>query len=365
MKKLLALISALIMLAAALPALAEDAPDMAALCPAAPITLAEYTALFTQMMEACVDPEYSQYATWKVATLPDGSIVATDGVTIGGVAIVSVTVEGAYVKRIRVAWPYDGTNAQEAFNFYSSWCVIAAVPVRMRDGLTFDDALAAVESDFTAVMHKTSARDVVPVAGMEAQMGRTTGEGAAVTMTYTFHQEPAKLPQPAGGDLTVTSATAYMAAFEADFLALMGEPLIWTNPEEWLGATLIAGDSLMDIPALMIVDDQLAMLMVSMPMYEDNPGLNHDTMRAFAQLALVPLLKAGGMSPEEAEAAWAQWVTEAHFPALLVSAQSGTPCTTTFHGFRVMISMEDDRFSLSLASPLVRELDIPEGDVTE
>lgn len=363
-----ALLAALLILCALTPALAEEtaeAPDLAALYPAAPITLADYTELYTQMMTEYVDPEYARNTAWHLVSLPDGSIVLTDGIHFEGIFVISLTVEGPYVKSIRVSWPYDGTNAQEAFNFYSSWCVIAAAPLAMRDGTPFTDAVSIIAADLERVMHARSALETHTVCGMEARMGRTTGEYGTVTMTYTFHREPEALPRPSGDDLTAVSAQAYMQALDAYYLGLMGEPFVWTNPEDWLGGTLVAGDCLGDIPALMIIEDKLAMLMVSMPRYPDDIQGDCDTMHVFARLCCLPLLTASGMTTEQAEAAWALWVEESHFPALLSSALTGTPCTTWFYGFPVQVDADGERISFTMFTSLAGQLIIPEGEMTE
>ena len=365
---LTALLAALITLCTMTPALAEApeaAPDVTQLYPAAPITLAEYTALYTSAMEEFIDPAYGEYAVWHLAALPDGTVVLTDGLHSNGTYVLALTVEGPYVKSIRVSRPADDANAQQNASMFFSWCVMAATPIPMRDGVPFADAMNIAHAGLLGVIYATDAPEARAVCGMQAEMVTTSGPDGTLTMTYTFHREPEPLPRPAGADLTTVSAQGYMQALDAYFLSQMGEPFAWTIPEEFMGGTLVAGDCLADIPALLIADDQLAMLMVSMPRYRDDLQGDYDTMRAFSRLCCLPILTAGGMTPEEAEAAWAVWVEESHFPALLTSALSGTPCTTWFYGFPMQMDADGERVNLTLFTPTAGKLILPEGEMTE
>lgn len=363
LRRILCAVMALCLLLSALPAAAEDAPDMAALYPAAPITLADYTTLYTQMMTDYVDPAYAEKTGWHLVRLPDGAVVVTDGVEKNGVYNVCLTVEGSYVTSIRVAWPYDGTNAQEAFDMYSSFCIMAAMPLALREGMPFEDAMAIVWDNLMAVMNSTSALDVTPVCGMQAQMGRTTGEYGAVTMTYTFHQPAAHLPAPSGKDLTGISAQGYMSALDAYGLSLTDAPLRWTQPEEWLGCTLIAVDSLGDAPALLIREDRIALLSTLTPPLPDDPTEAFHMAKAMTFLTLVPILMADGMTQEEAIAAIEAWWIEAHFTSRLASTLAGTHNGTTFYGYTLHTRLrEDGSFLLQLQTPLTEQIDFSQAD---
>ena len=362
--RILSALLALMLLCA--PALADDAPDASAY-PALPLTVDEYTTLYTGAMTGFVDPHYSEYAVWHLVQQEDGSVVLTDGIGFDGVYIVKLHIEGAYVKSIVVSYPYDGTNAQENYEMFRSWGVIAATPVYMRDGLSFYDALSAADKDFVALASRTNVWDVIPVCGMEAQWSRTTGENGAVHITYTFHQEPAAIGQPTGDDLTAVSAGGYMRALDDFAGGMLDQRLIWTDPEEWLGCTLYAVDSLGDTPALMVRDDLISTLMVSIPMYPGDPQESFTAMQAFAYLSMMPVLTASGMTGEEAEAAFDRWETESHWRTLLASALSGTDCRTEFFGFDLRLSAdrEANRFTLHLITDRYWEIELPAEEASE
>lgn len=350
------------------PAMAEETPDTSAFT-AFPLTVDEYTTLYTQAMTEFVDPQYSEYAVWRLVQLEDGSVVLTDGVGFDGVYIVKLNIEGAYVKSIVVSYPYDGTDAQENYEMFRTWAVMAATPVYMRDGLSFYDSLTAADKDFVAFAHRTDAWDVIPVCGMEATLSRTTGEHDAVHMTYTFHRDPAPLERPSGDDLTGISAEGYMRALDDFAGGLLGEELVWTLPEEWLGCTLYAVDSLSDAPALMVMDDQIAVIMVALDMYPDDPQGNFDAMKVFSYLTMTPLLMAQGLTPEEAEEAYDRWEYESCWRALIASALSGTACRTEFYGFDVRLAAypedETPHFSLHLITDRYWEIEAPEEEGSE
>lgn len=331
--------------------------------PAQPITLAEYTALYTQMMNTYVDPTYADKTGWHLVRLPDGSVVVTDGVSSGGVYAVALTVEGSYIKSIRVAWPYDGTNTQQVYDLYTSMCIMAAMPLAMRDGTPFEEAMTVVWDDLTGVLNSRSANDVTPVCGMQAEMGRTTGEYGAVTMTYTFHQPAQPLPAPAGTDLTGISAEGYMAALDEYGLSLTDTPLIWTQPEEWLGCTLIGVDNFGDTPALLIRDDRIALLTTLTPPLPDDPTEAFTMTKAMTYLTLVPILVTDGMTEEEAITAIEVWWTEAHFTARLASTLAGTANKTTFYGYDLYTRLlEDGSIRLQLHTPLTSQIDFSQAE---
>lgn len=361
--RILSALLALCVLLSALPVAAEDASDMAALYPAAPITLADYTALYTQMMTDHIDPAYDEKTGWHLVRRPDGAIVVTDGVEKDGVHAITLTVEGSYVTAIRVAWPYDGANAQAAYDMYLSICIMAAMPLALREGMPFEEAMNAVWDDLMAVMNSTSARDATPVCGMRAQMGRTTGEFGAVTMTYTFHQPATHLPAPAGEDLTGISAQGYMSALDAYGLSLTDAPLRWTKPEEYLGCTLIAVDSLGDAPALLIREDRIALLSTLTPPLTGDPTEAFTMAKAMTFLTLVPILMADGMTQEESIAAIEAWWIEAHFTSRLASTLNGTPNGTTFYGYALYTRLrEDGSVLLQLQTPLTEQIDFSQAD---
>lgn len=350
------------------PAMAET-PEDASVFTAFPLTVDEYTTLYTEAMTAYVDPNYSEYAAWHLVQLEDGSIVLTDGISFDGMYIVKLNVEGAYVKSIVVSYPYDGTNAQESYEMFRTWAVMAATPVCMRDGLSFYDSLTAADEDFVANASRTSDLEAAPICGMEAQWSRTLGENGAVHMTYTFHRDPALLELPSGDDLTGVSAEGYMRALDEFAGGFLGEELVWTVPEEWLGCTLYAVDSLSDVPALMVMDDQIAVIMVALDMYADDPQGNFDAMRVFSYLSMMPLLTAQGLTPEEAEEAYDRWEHESCWRALIASALSGTACRTEFFGFDVRLAAypedETPHFSLHLITDRYWEIEVPEEEGTE
>lgn len=350
------------------PAMAETPEDASAFT-AFPLSVDEYTTLYTEAMTEYVDPNYSDYAVWQLVQLEDGSVVLTDGIGFDGVYIVKLNIEGAYVKSIVVSYPYDGTNAQENYEMFRSWCVMAATPVYMRDGLAFNSALSVIDREFVALASRTNAREVIPICGMEAQWGRTTGEHGAVHMTYTFHRDPAPLERPSGDDLTGVSAEGYMRALDEFAGGFLGEELVWTVPEEWLGCTLYAVDSLSDVPALMVMDDQIAVIMVALEMYPDDPQGNFDAMNVFSYLTMMPLLMAQGLTTEEAQEDYDRWEYESCWRALIASALSGTKCRTEFFGFDVRIAAypedETPHFSLHLITDRYWEIEAPEEEVAE
>ena len=365
-RRILSALLALCLLAGAFPALAQTAPDASAY-PALPLTTDEYITLYTQAMTEFVDPQYSSYGVWRLVQLADGSVVLTDSIGFDGVYIIKLHVEGAYVKSIVVSYPYDGTNAQENYEMFRSWAVMAAAPVYMRDGLSFYDALDAADQDFVALASRTDVWEVIPVCGMEAQWGRTTGENGAVHITYTFHQEPAALEAPTGEDLTGVSAEGYMRALDDFAGEMLDQQLVWTTPEEWLGCTLYAVDSLGDAPVLMVKDDLISTLMVSIPLYTDDPQSSFTAMQAFAYLSMAPLLIAGGMTAEEAEEAFERWESESHWRTLLASALCGTDCRTEFFGFDLRLSAEPEanRFNLHLLTDRYWEIEVPAEEAAE
>lgn len=329
LKRSLCVLLALCLLTA--PALADS--GSAGNYPALPITLEEYTSVHTDNMTRYIDPNYSEYGVWQLIEQEDGTVVVTDGINQKGVYYVTLKVQGAHVKSITVSYPYLSDDPQQTTEMLQSWAVMSLAPVLMHDGVDFWDALVQADAEFVAWTRDMA----LPVCGMEASMNRTTGENSAVSVTFTFRQPRAELPLPAGEDLTQVSAEGYMRALDDYALSVLDQNLIWTKPEEWLGCTLYAVDSLRDVPTLMVQDDKLVTLMVSMPLYEGQPQLSFDTAAALTRLSLVPLLTAGGMTEDEAIAAVSLWEEEVHFPALLTSGLSGVKCETEFYGFQVII----------------------------
>lgn len=358
MKKLLSLLSAITLLLTALtPALARSGD--AAEYPARPITLAEYTSVYQNNMFLYVDPSYPEYTAWQLIEQADGTVVVTDGMCYQGVYYVTLTVQGAHVKSITVTYPYLPENLQETTDMLQSLCAIALAPVLMHDGVAFWDALQQADAEFVAW-----SRDMaLPVCGMQAVMTRTTGENSALSVTFTFRQPRAELPLPTGEDLTHVSAQGYMRALDDYALSLLDQHFVWTKPEELAGCTLYAVDSNRDVPALLIREDEILVLMVAFEPYEGQPQLTFDVAEALTHLTLVPLLTAGGMTEDEAIAAVALWEEESHFPALLTSALSGVKCETEFYGFRVIINV-DKGLSIHLSTDAYWELEYDPGEAT-
>jgi len=357
MKRLLALaLSLLMMLTCTAPALAESqqSADPAVLYPARPVLADDYIRTYTEIMSLYVDPGYSEYGVWHLAPAADGSIVLTDGIAaMDGMHLLQIVPKNGFVESIIITYPYFYDDVQRTSDMFASWSVMTAVPVAMLSGMDFDAALERCSADFWGLASRRSVYDVCPIAGMEAAMNRTTGQNSTVTMTYTFHVQAPPLPVTSGEDITGSlSAEGYMRAFDDYSAALLGGTLVWTKPEEFLGCTLMAIDSLDDSPSLMILDDRIAMLMLHVSYNPEKPQDSFDLMVGMAQLSLTPMLMEQGMTQEEAEAAYKQWEKEACFRAGLSSALCGTPFRTDFYGFDVSIDRDGSSLSISMFSPL-------------
>lgn len=372
MKRLLALaLSLLMLLTCAAPVLAESqqSADPAVLYPAQPVLVDDYIRTYTEIMSLYVDPGYSEYGVWRLAPAADGSVVLTDGIAaMDGMHLLQIVPKNGYVDSITVTYPYLYDDVQRTSDMFASWSVMAAVPVAMLSGMDFDAALERCSVDLDTLASSRSIYDVCPIAGMEAVMNRTTGQNSAVTMTYTFHVQAAPLPVTTGEDITGSlSAEGYMRAFDDYSAALLGGTLVWTKPEEFLGCTLMAVDSLDDSPSLMILDDRIAMVMLHEPYNPEKPQDAFDLMVVMAQLSLTPMLMEQGMTQEEAEAAYRQWEEEAHFRSGLSSALCGTPFRTDFYGFDMSIALNNSMLEIALFSPLADRIDpyAYEGEITE
>lgn len=348
--RILSALLALCMTLSALPALAETADSFR------PITLAEYVELYTHAMFLYIDPAYPDKAAWYLTQQEDGSIVMSDGVSIGGEFVVTLTADGPWVASICVSYPGDPSDPN-AFDRFRSWSVLAAAPLLTRDGVNFHDALTLIDRDFTDHVNASTALDAPAVAGMTA---RISTDGGRLRVCYTLPGTSADLPIPAGGDLTGVSAQGYMHALDEYALSALQQRLVWTEPEEWLGCTLLAVDNLGDIPVMMVIDDRIALLSIVMPAYPGRPQETHYTALAFLQLTLVPLLVAGGMTEAEAVAAFERWESEGHIRALMTSAMCGNRCSTTFYGFQVDLEYTGESFNIHFETPLTGQIDLTE-----
>ena len=361
MKRILSAVLAMLLALSMLPAFAETTDDLSTPFYAAPITLQEYRDVFQRMMVENITPDFEQYDPWQLVTLEGGHTALANGQIADGVYNIALTVEGSYVKSIRIAWLYEMSNPQESYGLYFTWCMLGAIPLLMRDGIPFDVALEMTYAELGNVVSSTA--EAGSMCGMQAVMGVVVYPGMedtpVLTMTYTFHREPEILPTPSGKDLTALSAEEYMRAMDDYALSHIGEPLRWTTPEEWLGCTLIGVDSLGDTPALMIIDDQIALLTTLARPISGDVAETYSFVKGLTFLTLVPLLTADGMTEEEAIAAVEAWWLEAHFTARIISALSGVPTRTSFYGYTMTVDMlEDGTVRLQLATPLASQIDL-------
>ncbi|MBR6667670.1 MAG: hypothetical protein IKL25_04835 [Clostridia bacterium] len=334
MKKLLSLMLCLTLLCGALPVFAEEA-DLAALYPTAPITLDEYWGHFEQIMRDVVDPAYD--GDLHVVQSRDGRYVMSNGRIAENVHLLELSLEGRYVTGITVSFPFDQDDVQRTADMWTILSIFAAMPFAMHDGLSWDDAYDRCGADFDAHMRSTSANDICPIYGMQAEVSRETG---VIRMHYTLHGAiPADAPveTPALG---MPGYAAFRAAVDQNLDGLSMPPA-WTIPEllpEMDNETyLVAVENLADNPALVYKGDEMLLLMTAYRMEADP----HDTFGyawvVTAEVLFVPLLMAHGMSEEEARGAVYEWGSASGYKAGIVTAMNGGSFTGDFYGLEVVV----------------------------
>lgn len=333
MKKLLALLVCLTLLCGALPALAEEA-DLAALYPAAPITLDEYWGYFKQLLQELVEPTYD--GDLYVVQGHDGRYVMTSGNIADGVYLLELGLYDRYVTDITVSYPFYLDDVQKTADMWSIWSILAAIPFAMHDGMSIDDAYTRCATDFDTLMYRTSANDVCPIYGMQAEITRETG---AIRMQYTLHGALPADPAYETPALGMPGYAAYRAAVDEN-LGELNNPPAWTIPElipEIDNETyMVAVESLADNPALIYRGDEMFVLMTTFDM-EENPHTTFEyAWGVSVETLFVPLLMAHGMSEAEARSAATEWANAAGYKTGIVAAMNGGSFTSDFYGLEVI-----------------------------
>ena len=334
MKKLLSLMLCLTLLCGALSAFAEEA-DRAVLYPTAPITLDEYWGYFKQILRDVVDPAYN--GDLHVVQSRDGCYVMSNGRIAENVHLLELSLEGRYVTGVTVSYPFDQDDVQRTADMWTVWSIFAAMPFAMHDGMGFDDAYNRCGMDFEAHMRSTSANDICPIYGMQAEVSRETG---VIRMHYTLH---GAIPADAPVETPALGMPGY-AAFRAAVDENLGElntPPAWTIPEpvpEIDNETyLVAVENLADNPALVYKGDEMLLLMTAFRL-EEAP---HETFGyawgVTVEVLFVPLLMAHGMSEEEARSAVYEWGSASGYKAGIVTAMNGGSFTGDFYGLDVVV----------------------------
>lgn len=354
MKKLLSLLLCLAMLCGLLPVFAEDA-DPATLYPAAPIPVEEYIAYHKVTIQAA-DPSYT--GALYVIQGHDGRYVMTDGLTTDGVPLLELRTEGRYVTGVTLSFPFYTEDVQYTSNMWSIWSIFAAMPFAMHDGLSMGEAYTRCAGDFDTLMG-TSANDVCPICGMQAEISRETG---VIRMHYTLHGEIPAAPAYETPALGLPGYTAFRAAVDARLTDMLTEAPAWTIPEllPEIGEDvyMVAVENLDDKPALVYKGDDLYVLMAAFTM-EDEPHLTYTFAHSVsAETLFVPLLMAHGMSAEEAVNAYNAWDKTAGYRYGLLDALNGGTFTADFYGMKVLVVLtgaEDNPLLATYIQPYARE----------
>lgn len=334
MKKLFSLLLCLMMLCGTLPAFAEET-DPAALYPTAPITLDEYWGYFKQILRDVADPSYE--GDLHVVQSRDGRYVMSNGRIAENVHLLELSLEGRYVTGITVSYPFDQDDVQRTADMWTVWSIFAAMPFAMHDGMGFDDAYNSCGTDFEAHMRSTSANDICPIYGMQAEVSRETG---VIRMHYTLH---GAIPADAPVETPALGMPGY-AAFRAAVDQNLGElntPPAWSIPEpvpEIDNETYLVGvENLADNPALFYRGDEMFILMTAFEMEEDPHATFSYTWSVSAEVLFVPLLMAHGMSEEEARSAVHEWGNASGYKTGIVTAMNGGSFTGDFYGLEVIV----------------------------
>lgn len=333
MKKILSLLLCMTLLCGALPVFAEEA-DPAALYPTAPITLEEYITHHKVTMQTA-DPAYT--GAMFVIQGHDGRYVLTDGLATDGVPLLELRTEGRHVTGMTLSFPFYTEDVQYTANMWSIWSIFVAMPFAMHDGLSMDDAYSRCAEDFYTLMDRTSANDVCPIYGIQAEVSRETG---VIRMHYTLHGAiPADVPveTPALG---MPGYAAFRAAVDQN-LDMLNTPPAWTIPEllsEMDNETyLVAVENMADNPALVYKGDEMALLMTAFRMEADPHSTFDYAWSITAEVLFVPLLMAHGMSEEEARSAVHEWGNASGYKAGIVTAMNGGSFTGDFYGLEVVV----------------------------
>lgn len=334
MKKILSLLLCLTLLCSSLPVFAEEA-DPAALYPTAPITLDEYWDYFKQILRDVADPSYN--GDLYVVQSRDGRYVMSDGPIAEDVHLLELSLEGRYVTGVTVSYPVYPDDMERTVPVWTVWSIFAAMPFAMHDGMGFEEAYNRCGADFEAHMHRTSANDIRPIYGMQAEVSRETG---VIRMHYTLHGAiPADTPveTPALG---MPGYAAFRAAVDQN-LDMLDTPPAWTIPEllsEMDNETyLVAVENMADNPALVYKGDEMLLLMTAFRMEADPHSTFDYAWVVTAEVLFVPLLMAHGMSEEAARSAVYEWGSASGYKAGIVTAMNDGSFTGDFYGLEVVV----------------------------
>lgn len=331
MKKLFSLLLCMMLACSCLSAPAEEAGPY----PTIPITLDEYWGHFKQILRDVADPSYD--GDLHVVQSHDGRYVMSNGLIAENVHLLELSLEGRYVTGVTVSYPFDQDDVQRTADMWTVWSIFAAMPFAMHDGMRFEEAYNRCGTDFEAHMRSTSANDICPIYGMQAEVSRETG---VIRMHYTLHGAiPADVPveTPALG---MPSYAAFRAAVD-QHLDGLSTPPAWTIPEPVpeLGDEIyiVAVENLADNPALIYKGDKMAILMTAFEMEEDPNATFGYAWAVTVEVLFVPLLMAHGMSEEEARSTVHEWGNASGYKTGIVTAMNGGSFTGDFYGLEVIV----------------------------
>ena len=332
MKKLLSLLLCMVLLCGVLPVSAEEA-DPNHLYPTAPMRITEYMTYHAQTMRT-ISPDYR--ASLYLIKGHNGSYVLSDGSSKDGVVIFEWRVRGDQIVGITVSYPNDADHLEQSAEMWSIWSIFALMPFALRDGLSYDEAYERCHHDFYAMMRSDG--EITSIYGIQAQLSR---DANANHMHYTIHGgiTPPAAETPA---LDLPGFAAYKAAATEALGIILPEAPVWTNPAQGSDGLVIGIKALGDNPLVMYREDEILVLMISVPLNEENPQDTLSTVRALSHGCIfAPLLMAHGMTYEEASAASEKWIADTSFSYALIGAMCGEPIALDFYGTPVTLGMTE------------------------
>lgn len=332
MKRRLALLTALLLaLTCIIPSLAESSPVAD---PAPPMDADAYVALLTDMLRS-ISADYA--GSWQPVRDESGEYVLSDGSGRDGVRFLRLHLRDGRIAAITVSYPWYAENRNASVQQIGIWSVLTAAPLAMQGGLTAAEAQDLAGQQLSPLMNGRIGTTHT-VCGMEATLSLTE---AAVSVRYTFPGTPE--PRVLPGDETPkfdVSAEEYMREFDDMWLERYDQRLVWAAPtpegdlERIVCATLHS-------PTLYIQDDRLQSLVAFAAFTPDDPNAALINLMLRLSQAATPLLRLQGMTEDEAEAAYVQWMDASDIRAGIVCAMNGEAYQVPFYGWETEIRLSE------------------------
>lgn len=326
-KRLLALALSLLMaLSCMAPATAEEA--------APPMDADAYIEQLTELLRG-VSKDYA--GSWQPVRDESGEYVLSDGSGRDSVRFLRLSLHDGRITAITVSYPWYAENRNASVQQIGLWSTLAAAPIAMQQNLNADEAIDFAGAQLSPVMNGRVG-ETHTVCGMEATLSLTE---TAVTVRYTFPGTPDPRILPGDGTPKFdVSAEDYMREFDDMWRERYDQRLVWSAPtpegdlERIVCATLHS-------PTLYMQGDRLWSLVAFAPFDPENPNAALINLMQRQSQAAMPLLRLQGMTEDEAEAAYTQWMEAADVRAGIVCAMNGEAYQVTFYGCGTEIRLSE------------------------